>query len=405
MMGRAGGADAGGRPDVLFVITDLRVGGSERQVALLATELAKAGMTVAVYCFIDGPVRGQIEQRGVRVIVAPCRIAPPFPVARNAWLILPASLHLLWCFFTLSPRIVHFFLPGAYLLGAPLAVLARIRVRVMSRRSLNVYQRGMVVRAIERRLHKRMQAVLGNSHAVVRELKEEGVAPDRLGVINNGVDLSTFDAVRSRAECRNKLGLPSDALVMCIVANLIRYKGHADLIEALAGVARDLPAGWRLLVVGRDEGLGAALKSQAVQSGLAENVLFLGQRDDVAAIQSASDIGVLCSHEEGFSNVILEGMAAGLPMVVTDVGGNAEAVADGEIGFVVPARDSGRLGEAIARLAADPVLRASFGEAARRRVAERFGVGPFVARHRALYVALAAGQRPGDIADVAYRVA
>lgn len=404
MTGPASGAN-GGPVDVLFVITDLRVGGSERQIALLATELAKAGMTVAVYGFIDGPVRRQMERGGVRVIVAPGRIVPPFPVVRNAWLIPPACIHLLWCLVTVSPRIVHFFLPGAYLLGAPLAVVARIQVRVMSRRSLNVYQRGRVLRAIERRLHQRMQAVLGNSRAVVRQLQDEGVAPDRLGLIYNGVVLERSDGTPSCEEWRKNIGLSSDGLVINIVANLIPYKGHGDLIGALADIAPDLPAGWRLLIVGRDDGLGAVLKSQAAQHGLAENVLFLGQRDDVAAIHAASDIGVLCSHEEGFSNVILEGMAAGLPMVVTDVGGNAEAVDDGETGLVVPARDPRKLGAAILRLANDPALRARLGEAAHRRVAERFSVRQLVARHRTLYAALTAGQRPGDIADVDYRAA
>jgi glycosyltransferase involved in cell wall biosynthesis len=187
---------------------------------------------------------------------------------------------------------------------------------------------------------------------------------------------------------------------MSVIANLIPYKGHRDLVDALAQAAPHLPAGWRLLVVGRDDGVGETLREQARHLGLADHILFMGPRGEVAEILAASDIGILCSHEEGFSNAVLEGMAAGLPMIVTRVGGNTEAVIDGETGIVVPPRAPTDLAAAIVRLVADPGLRARFGAAGRQRVQKEFGVDRFVQAHCALYRGLQAGRSPADIPEL-----
>ena len=132
-----------------------------------------------------------------------------------------------------------------------------------------------------------------------------------------------------------------------MIANLIPYKGHKDLIEGLALVAQSLPSGWRILCAGRDEGLQLKLESLVEAQGIKANIQFLGERTDVPILLAAADFGVLSSWEEGFSNVILEAMAAGLPMIVTDVGGNPEAVLDGETGLVVPPAIRQRLAEAV----------------------------------------------------------
>jgi len=377
--------------DVLFVISALGIGGSERQLALLAGRLTRLGMKIAVYSFLDGPVRGQLESDGVEVMCAPREL-------QSAGGIATAATDLYRVMRRRRPRIAHFFLPAAYLVGAPLALLARVPLRVMSRRSLNVYQRGWLVRGIECAYHRTMHAVLGNSRGVVRELRNENVPRERLGLIYNGIDVpGVFD----RGEARTRLGVPAEALVMIIVANLIPYKGHADLLDALSLAAPRLPQGWRLLVVGRDDGIGDNLRAQAQRAGLQDNIVFLGARDDVPSLLAATDIDILCSHEEGFANAVLEGMAAGLPMIVTRVGGNAEAARDGETGLVVEPRDPASLAAAIVRLAGDPALRGRMGAAGRRRVHEEFDVDRFVRSHAALYAALQAGKRPADVLDIA----
>ena len=125
---------------------------------------------------------------------------------------------------------------------------------------------------------------------------------------------------------------------------------------------------------------------------LEPHIRRLGRRDDVPELLGTADIGVLCSPEEGFPNSVLEGMAAGLPMVVTDVGGNSEAVVDGETGIVVRARNRKALAAAILTLASGARKRRSMGEAGRRRVEERFSLDVCVARYGAFYAGLIEGR-------------
>ncbi|MEC9367612.1 MAG: glycosyltransferase, partial [Pseudomonadota bacterium] len=286
------------------------------------------------------------------------------------------------------PRIAHFFLPHAYLLGGMAAIAAQVPIRVMSRRSLNVYKaRHMGAWRMERRLHGHMTAILGNSRAVVRQLvEEEGCDPNCTHLIYNGVNLSDFRRGQDKQAARRELGLENATLVMTIVANLIPYKGHADLLEALAGIRAELPSGWVLLCAGRDDGCGDKLKRQAIDAGLDGQVHFLGQREDVARLYAAADIGLLCSHEEGFSNAIIEGMASGVPMIVTDVGGNAEAIRHGDTGIVVQPSDPRTLGAAIMALASSsPTQLREMGERARRRAEEDFSLETCVATYDRFY--------------------
>jgi glycosyltransferase involved in cell wall biosynthesis len=222
---------------------------------------------------------------------------------------------------------------------------------------------------------------------VVKELSAEGVPETKLRLIYNGIDISPG---MDRSAARRALDLKDDALVGIMVANFIPYKGHHDLIEGLALVAKQLPVGWRVLLAGRDEGLMPELKSLAAKRGIAGDLLFLGERSDVPRLLAAADFGLLTSHEEGFSNVVLEGMAASLPMIVTDVGGNSEAVLDGETGIVVPPHDPKAIGGAVLRLAHDCNRRKSLGDAGRRRAADHFSMATCLNAHLELYRTLLA---------------
>jgi glycosyltransferase involved in cell wall biosynthesis len=136
--------------------------------------------------------------------------------------------------------------------------------------------------------------------------------------------------------------------------------------------------------------LQAELEVLARAQGIEANVQFMGERDAVPALLSAADFGILSSWEEGFSNVILEAMSAGLPMIVTNVGGNAEAVLNEETGLVVPPRDPGALGDAVLRFARDPDLRGRLGRGGRLRVKQEFSIEQCVDSHNCLYEELLA---------------
>jgi glycosyltransferase involved in cell wall biosynthesis len=285
----------------------------------------------------------------------------------------------------LRPAIIHFFLPGPYLVGAPVAIAAGVPIKIMSRRSLSDYQQKWPGAAsLERMLHRHMDAVLGNSRAVVDELTNEGCPDSQVRLIYNGVRMSPLEV--TRAEARAALGLSEQAFVATVVANLFPYKGHLKLIAALADIGDKLPRPWKLLCAGRDAGEGLRITPLICEKGLGSNVHLLGERSDVPHLLAASDIGILTpNRNEGLSNAVLESMAAELPMVVTDVGGNAELVVDGETGFVVAAHDSEQLAAAILRLASNPDLRQAMGENAKKRAVEQFSLAAAVDQYCSLY--------------------
>jgi glycosyltransferase involved in cell wall biosynthesis len=282
------------------------------------------------------------------------------------------------------PDIAHFYLPGPYLIGANVAIAARVPVKIMSRRSLSDYQGNWpLVAKLERRLHTRMDAVIGNSKAVVRQLIEEGIPEAKVRLIYNGIEVSR--ALPDRAEARRALGIDDTTLVGVVIANLIHYKGHRELVRGLSHLEQELPADWRILVAGRDHGIRAELEALAAARGISHRIQFLGEYSDIPGLLAAADFGLLTSREEGFSNVVLEGMAAGLAMIVTDVGGNAEAVIHTETGFVVPPRDPKAISDAIIALARDPEARKRLGAAGRRRVEREFSIDKCVKAHVDLY--------------------
>ncbi|HLI13652.1 MAG TPA: glycosyltransferase [Alphaproteobacteria bacterium] len=380
---------------IFYVIGTLDIGGAERHLAQLARYLAPQRWHPTIACLSGrGALIPELRQSGIEILEAPCAgwagRAPRFLFRPLRLLIV--SLWLLRVLRQRRPDVVHFFLPASYLIGAPCALLAGCRRLVMSRRSLNFYQRRRWGTArLERWLHGRMVAVLGNSEAVVRDLRAEGVPAARLRMISNGVDLARFSALPDRAAARRKLGIADSCFVMVIVANLIPYKGHRDLLAALGIVGGRLPQPWRLLCVGRDDGIGDALRAEAARYGIGGNIAWLGVREDVPELLAAANLALLCSHEEGFSNAVLEAMAAGLPVVATDVGGNREAVIDGVTGIIVPPHDPGRLGEAILEIAHAGEQACAMGRAGRARIAEHFAIESAFQRYEALYEELLDG--------------
>jgi glycosyltransferase involved in cell wall biosynthesis len=381
---------AAATPRVLVVTKRLAIGGAERHLTQVLPELKANGIDVALFVLERG---GELEPVLEAAGIAIEGVGPSGSRWRD---LVRAGAELARCIRRRKPDLLHFFLPEAYLVGGAVAILVGHWRGVMSRRSLTHYQRGRPWFAwLERMMHRRMLAVLGNSQAVVDELVAETGDASKVGLIHNGVAIPPAASDETRSRARKGLGLDDSAFVMVVVANLISYKGHADLIAALSRVAGQLPQAWHLLLVGRDEGIGAALKTQAADGGIAERIVWLGARDDVEAILPAADLALLVSHQEGFSNALLEAMAQRLAVIATAVGGNCDAINDGESGRLVPVREPAQLGEAILKFACDADLRRRLGAAARKRVIDCFSHEACVARYLRLYSGFAElGRRP-----------
>lgn len=388
------------KKNLIFVIASLEIGGTERHFLQVLPRLAAAGWNVRVITTIKkGILAPDLEKTGIPVL---CILnekylnwiqkLPQFP--RRLIRMLCAIVSLRAYLKRNSNVTLHCFLPEPYIVGMLAARLARFKGhKIMSRRALNCYQQGRpLVRWLEKRLHTKTSMITGNCAALISQLHEEEKVPkSRLRLIYNGIDTTAFTSYKSRQEVRTLLGIPLDALVLIKVANLIPYKAHLTLLTALNKIKNKLPIHWRLICVGRDNGIGGNLQNQAKNLGLSEHILWLGMRQDIPDLLFSADIGVLCPYEnEGFSNAILEGMAAGLPLVVTDVGGNKEAVVDGKTGYIVEANNSEALGNAILDLTNHPEKALQFGQAGQARVKKYFSLDACVQAYEELYESVSA---------------
>jgi glycosyltransferase involved in cell wall biosynthesis len=244
----------------------------------------------------------------------------------------------------------HFAYPEGYaatLLGRWLGVPVTITLRGTESRHARMFWFRPLVRAALARARR----VFAVADALKRVAVSLGIPEQRILVVGNGVDTSVFRPV-DRSAARRALGLAPDAPVLVTVGGLVERKGFHRVIEQLPALRERFP-GVQYLIVGGPSPEGdfsPRLREQVAALGLGECVRFLGALApaELAAPLSASDVFVLATRNEGWANVLLEAMACGLPVVTTDVGGNAEVVSSAALGTLVPFGDGDALREAIA---------------------------------------------------------
>ncbi|MDI9569827.1 MAG: glycosyltransferase family 4 protein [Pseudomonadota bacterium] len=210
--------------------------------------------------------------------------------------------------------------------------------------------------------------------------------------IYNGVDLEQFDAEAS-APPTIEARLLSDKEVMIVCTGRVEpQKGQHDLVEACASL-KAAGVAFRLLLAGEttDKAYLEKCRCRAQELQIDDQVAFVGHIDNMPGLLRSADIFVLPSHGEAFSRAILEAMAAGKPVVATDVGGAREAIEEGVCGFLVPPGDTAALGDRLLLLAKNVSMRQRFGAAARRRLEERFTIELNILETEKLYAELLEG--------------
>jgi len=201
-------------------------------------------------------------------------------------------------------------------------------------------------------------------------LSRSWIDPGKVTVVYNGVDPYRYRDLTGGAAFRAELGVPESAPLLLNIGALTPQKDHATLVRAAARLADQVPA-VHVVMVG--EGfLRQDIEALIAETGTGERVHLAGFRDDVRPALAAADAFVLSSYNEGMPWVMIEALAAGLPLVATDISGTHACVDDGVNGLIVPERDPEALAAACVRLLADDVRHAAMGEASRRLAAERF---------------------------------
>jgi sugar transferase (PEP-CTERM/EpsH1 system associated) len=226
-------------------------------------------------------------------------------------------------------------------------------------------------------------AVSRHVHDVM--IDEIGISPRRVRLIYNGVDTTRFRPdPQGREVLRRSLQIPSDVVVIGIVARLAAIKNHEVLIRAYAKLRAAPGKKTRLVIVG-DGPERASLEELSRQLGIAADVSFLGERRDTPGLLNAFDIYVLPSFSEGMNLTLLEAMGAGLPVVASRVGGNVEIVEDGNTGYLFPSGNADALCEWLDRFVSEPARRAQMGQKGRERVLQQFDQRVMMQHYLSLY--------------------
>lgn len=366
------GATAAGVRVVHLVIGG-EVAGGQLVALRLAVAARAAGHDVVFLSPSAGPFLDRVEQEGLPAHVVPLGDALDVrAVARLRAFLRHERADILHTHTHFSLNVVGRLAGRA----AGASVIAHMHIE-------NVFRDAPVARraqvALDNGTARLCRWIVAVSDATRATLVAQGYPPDRTLTIRNGIEIG------EPAQSAHVEPAPAGP-VLLEVGRLCEVKGQRELIEALSRLTRNDVT---LLLAGEDvESAGAyrhALERRARDLGVADRVRFLGRRDDVPGLLAAADVLVLPSWIEGLPLVVLEAMAAGVPVVATSVGGTPEAVVDGETGLLVPSRDVDALAGAIDALLSDPERAQRLGAAGRRRARERFDADAAAQRVVGLY--------------------
>ncbi len=348
--------------------------GGQNRVLLTVRGLRARGHRVAVVAHPEGELRRRLGDELDLIPLAP----------RNE-VDLPAAWRLSRVLRDLQPDVVHAHDPHGVAVAATALPMAALKTRppLVAARRVDFRLKG---NSFSRWKYRQVDYFISASEAIRAMLLEDGVAPDRVLTVHEGVDLDRVADI-APLNVRERSWLPPHSLVVGNIAALAPHKGQRYFVEAAALVIRAVPEA-RFLILGEGE-LRAALEQQIRHLHLGQHVLLGGFRTDVLAVLKGLDLFVMSSVTEGLGTSLLDAMAAGRAIVATQAGGIPEVVVHGETGWLVPPRDAEAMATAIVELLRDPSRAHRFGEAGLQRAREHFSADRMVDETLAVYARLA----------------
>lgn len=367
---------------ILFVIDNLygvSGGGTETHLYNLTQYLDKEKFDCLIVAFDTGKTNlTEKIQKNVKIIHIPVqKIYSP-----NAFFRAFDMFRLIRSFKTDICQTFHF---KSETYGVIVSKLAGCRTILSSRRDLGLNKTKYHLN-INKIINKFIDGFVVVSDAAGEFINNrEDVPKSKIKTIYNGVDIDKFvnPTEADRQGFRNKLGIAPSDVVFGMVAVFRQEKRHDIMLESFCNSLKC----WnnlKLLFVGGGPLLDH-FRDECESRGICDKVIFSGPVSDVTSFLATFDVGCLVSDSEGFSNSIIENMACGLPMIVTNVGGNVEAVEGGINGYLVPPDNADKLTEAVIDLAGNPEKRRKMGENSRKIVEEKFSLPKMISRYEKYY--------------------
>lgn len=369
---------------ILHIIPTLDRGGAEKQLALLAAGLPREEFDVHVACLTRGGPR-EAELRAAEI---------PVTIIGKRWKFDPSAYSRLKAHIrSLRPDIVHTWLFAANAYGRRAALATGVKTIVAGERSVDPWKQWWHW-LIDRRLARRTARFVTNSTGVRNFYASHGIAAEKFVVIPNGIDvpppLSSIDETakqRDREALLRDLQLPSDARLLIAVGRLWPQKNYKHLLWTMC-LLKEIRHDTHLLIVGEGPQrwrLGRYRRQVQIE----DRVHLIGERNDVARLLTHAESFLSASQYEGQPNAMMEAMAAGLPVIASDIAGHRDLVIPGETGYLTPLGDKAEMARWVNRLLDDHTLAATMGAAGRSRMQADFSVANMIARHAQLYRELA----------------
>lgn len=368
--------------NVLQLIGSFHQGGSERQAVQLTRLLQEDGThnIFAATLNKEGVLLGEIEKLGLPEI-------PEFKLTSFYNVNFIAQLKNCVRFIKKNNiQIVHTHDFYTNVFGITAARLAGVKLKIASKRETGG-MRSPLQNNIEKYIFKMADKIVVNSEAVKKYLIENNISAEKINVIYNGLDLKRLTPkITDRSEICGNLGLPSDKNIkfITLVANLRHaVKNQPMFLRAAQKVTKVFPNA-QFVLAGEGE-LKTELKNLANELQIEKNIQLIGRCTMVPELLSISYACVLTSYNEGFSNSILEYMAAGKPVVATNVGGASEAIAESETGFLIESNDDEMMIARLNELLSNPEKAAGFGEKGAKVAREKFSLKTQLTKTLELY--------------------
>jgi glycosyltransferase involved in cell wall biosynthesis len=375
---------------IFLTILTFDIGGAESQLLLLADRLSgKVEITVFALS-ISGPLRQRLEKTGATIK----GIDSPYP---KHWI--TVLTRIFWFQSLLikelirnRPHIVHSFLPLTNFIATFSCKVCRIPCLTSWRSLTNYRKKNFLASFIDKFSLYFSSKISCNSKAVLSDIlkNDSWMPPSKTCVIYNGVIFPERENSTTISSVRKSLNLSLEDIAIVYVANLISYKGHRDLLKAFSLVSQPKNKRLKLFLVGGDRGIKKNLMEFSKKLKIDTRVFFLGSREDVSQLLKCMNIGVMASHEEGFSNALLEKLEAGLPVVATDVGGNKEALEGMKECYLVKSKNPISLSRGLERSINNFLSKKNgFGQERSDQVKSEFSVERMVGKYSKIYEEIA----------------